>query len=707
MGICKLWSVLEPVKRSVHYSAITSLIDTKSGTSDQDVILVIDAIPWLYHQNKNVPIHLTLFHRLARLYTLGVKAIFVFDGPDKPLIKRNRQCYSGLTASDSEIIFRRLLQLFGFKSWEAAGEAEAECAKLLDLGIADLVVTDDVDALMFGAQKMITNWQNDYVSFFDMKKINEQLELDQDGLVLIGLLAGNDYVPYGSRNIGILTAVGLAKAGLAPKVLYAKTAQEKEEARNALISELKTNESGKLDRKRPSAAKVLLEDFPEQEVVKLLRHPKCRARSLTSPEEVIQLKQFIEPDFTELAAYVQNFFHLPISEMREKLVSLLFPGYVLQCVKSEMRSSSQRKRNAIESIPNKQDSHSTKRKLDITSYFPVNKKTSTQIGATKATKAPKSVSTNILCINRERQPTDAKTCHVKEYQVQINPACMLRFLKLIGKKLDYFPPRSPTLIFHDAYFSPYRNSPNDHQKSSSPNGWRTPVRNSGSISSSSSYAASDDEEQHAWKYRKIDRSEPSNTPRSKSIASSIRAGEENPELKEVANWSKVNRQWMDATMILKAYPDIVCEYEDKKNAQASRKRLRQSKMAKGKASSSKLERGQTTITEMAFGIQAPDGTIKITQDNSMPASVVIKKDFENPFLVRDGSAIDGGSSDMRSLASLVIPRRRKPHVGQSQRSSSHSGISLNSHQYIEIDSDSDSEPILSVIARQNQSINKL
>lgn len=54
MGVNKLWNVLEPAKRSLHYSAITSLIDSKTGTSDQDVILAIDAIPWLYHQNKNV-----------------------------------------------------------------------------------------------------------------------------------------------------------------------------------------------------------------------------------------------------------------------------------------------------------------------------------------------------------------------------------------------------------------------------------------------------------------------------------------------------------------------------------------------------------------------------------------------------------------------------------------------------------------------------
>lgn len=646
---------------------------------------------------------MTLFQRLARLYTLGVKAIFVFDGPNKPLVKRNRQWYSGFTASDSEITFRRLLELFGFKSWEAAGEAEAECAKLLDLGIVDLVVTDDVDALMFGAKKMITNWQNDYVSFFDMKTINEQLELDQDGLVLIGLLAGNDYVTSGSRNIGILTAVGLAKAGLAPKVIYAKTVLQKEEARKALISELKTNASGKLDRKRPSAAKVLPDEFPEPEVVELLRNPKCRARSLTSPEGVAQLSHFVDPDFTELGAYVQNLFHMPIADIYEKLVSLVFPGYALQCVKSEMRSGSQLKLNSIETTPSKQTSHTTKKKSDITSYFAVSKKASAPSSPTKAASVPATFSTNIICINRERQPMDAKTCHVKEYQVQINPACMLQFLKLVSKKLCYYPPLSPSFHRQATFAVPKSISPHVRQQPTTPDAWRTPVRNSGLLSSpDSSSEASDDEEHNTWKYRKIDRPELPNTPRSKSIASSIQAGEENPELKEIKSWSKVNRQWIDSTIIQKAYPKIVREYEDKKNAKASRKRQRRSNVAKGKAPSSKLLPGQRTITEMVFGIQAADGTIDLTQDEGVSASVVGKEDMENPFLVQDESNLNGKSSDMHAMASLVIPKRRKRFVRKSQSKKSHSDVSLKS-----ADSDSDSESILSIIEKQSRSIMKI
>jgi 5'-3' exonuclease len=643
---------------------------------------------------------LTLFQRLARLYTLGVKAIFVFDGPDKPLMKRNHQTYQGLAASDSEIILRRLIELFGFQSWNAAGEAEAECANLLNLGIVDLIVTDDVDALMFGAKKMITNWQQEYISYFDMKTIKEQLELDQDGLVLIGLLAGNDYMPSGSKNIGIHTAVGLAKAGIAPKVIYAKTTREKEDARDTVISELETNASGKLDQKRPSAAKMLPEDFPEQRIVKLLRYPKCKAISTTVPEEVVSLNKFDDPNLTELAAYVQSLFHMPIPEIRERLVSLLFPGYALQCVKSEMRSGVQRSTSHIERIPNNQVSVSNKIKSDITSYFSVTKNVSLPKSPAKATTPSDTLSASVLCINRERQPMDAKTCHVKEYQVQINPSCMLQFLELISKRLCYYAPISPFNV-QDALCSPSNPSPSVPQQSECPDVLKTPVRKSGSFSSPDCVELSDDEEPHTWKYKKIDRSEPCNTPRSISIASSMRAGEENPKLKEIRNWTKVNRQWMDSVMIKRAYPDVVREYEDKQSTEVAKKKHARSKTVKRKAPS-KVEPGQKTITEMAFGIQTSDGTIEIKEDRSVNASVVRNEDIENPFLVQDKSNPDGQSP----LDSLVIPRRRKPYTPKSKSNKSRSGIFLHTQESNLIDSDSDSESILSVIAQQNKSITK-
>ncbi|CAI4211550.1 unnamed protein product [Parascedosporium putredinis] len=52
--------------------------------------------------------------------------IFVFDGPRKPVFKRNKRSTQGDRTSTA--LARRLVKLFGFQTHDAPGEAEAECA---------------------------------------------------------------------------------------------------------------------------------------------------------------------------------------------------------------------------------------------------------------------------------------------------------------------------------------------------------------------------------------------------------------------------------------------------------------------------------------------------------------------------------------------------------------------------------------------------
>lgn len=643
---------------------------------------------------------LTLFQRLARLYVLGVKAIFVFDGPDKPLVKRNRSTYQSSNPSYTEITFRRLVEHFGFLSWDAAGEAEAECAKLLELGVVDLIVTDDVDALMFGAEKMITNWHNDYVNYFDMNIIKDQLELDRDGLVLIGLLSGNDYVTSGSKSIGIYTAVGLAKSGIAPKILTAETPNQKIEARDALVTELNTNASGKLDRKRPSAARILPEDFPDSDVVNLLRYPKCRAVSRTFPSEVANLNDFKEPNLTELAASIQLLFQLSKSDVVERMTSLVFPGYVLQCVRSEIKSNSLKKVEHATTVANIPPT-SVHKKSKINSYFTVTKNIpSSQSSSKSSTEQTLKTSSNVICINRERQPNDAKTCHVREYQVQINPRCMLRFVDLVENKLTLHAPGSWQYFSEIGFVgSPSMSSSQDDSSQTI----RTPVTH-GRQSSQDGGDVSDDEDE-VWKYRRVSRSDIPQTPRSKSIASIIKRGEDNPKLQGLRAWSKVNRQWMDASLLERIYPDIVREFQDKKKAQAAKSSAR-SKNTKSRTPS-KLESGQRTITTMLLGVQKSDGAIEINDDSSILPNVVSKEDLENPFLVEDtNSSPSSTSSSTNSNDILVIPPRRKTYKhGRSGTSSTSRTVPwLSARKTINLDSDSDDgESVLSAMARHNRS----
>ncbi|KAG2175487.1 hypothetical protein INT43_001134 [Umbelopsis isabellina] len=694
MGVQKLWDILEPVKRSVHYTAITTLNDAKTKCPDHVFVLGIDAMSWLYHQTPNLAPQMTLFQRLSRLYTMGVKAIFVFDGPGKPAVKRNNETYRFEKRSALEITFRQLIKYFGYKIWEAAGEAEAECAKLLEHQSVDLVVTDDVDVLLFGAQKMITNWHQEYVSYFDMATIEKELGIDRDGLVLIGLLAGNDYTPAGTRHIGLYTAVGLAKAGLAPKILHAKTHKELEDARLALISELKTNASGKLGRKRPSAVNAISEDFPDANIIKLLCQPACRIGFTATPDEILELNKFEEPDLTELAAYFQVTFQYSMQHVVETFASLVFPGYVLQCVRNEMKFDSSNTKDKPQS-PAVKSPATLKSRSQITDFFAVSKKAlSTEGIKDRTSQEPESIHTsNIICINRERQPNDTKTCHVKEYQVQIDPACMLRFKALIEKKLDPNLQESTQARWETEHNSSQADVGHACELSASQDTLKTPsppLNFQGSQYDQDDHHVSQTPLPSGWQYANANRSIIPQTPRSKAIKSTIIRGENNPELQSIKCWSKtVNRQWINAELIEATYPQAVREYLDKRSTQTSRKRSK-ARVNPGMA------KGQQKITQMLLGVQKSDGTIEL--EHHAESGVVRHETSDNPFVV------DSDSQQSNPRDNVFLPSRRVVHkrIACNVPLSSSSPSRNKTRHIVNLDSDSGDEASpLTAIANQN------
>lgn len=115
----------------------------------------------------------TLFWKVAKLMRLPVVLLFVFDGRERPAIKRNSM--KGKSGShERSKDFKTLLTIWGIEWREvsgyhllhvllksdelylkARGEAEAELAYLNRAGHIDAVMTDDVDALLFGAITVI------------------------------------------------------------------------------------------------------------------------------------------------------------------------------------------------------------------------------------------------------------------------------------------------------------------------------------------------------------------------------------------------------------------------------------------------------------------------------------------------------------------------------------------------------------------------
>ncbi|KAJ4124316.1 hypothetical protein NW754_000017 [Fusarium falciforme] len=188
--------------------------------------IAIDIAIWQFQsqvaQGGTNPAIRTLFYRLVRLLAAPIKPVFVFDGPYKPKIKRNKRSGRGDALSNAQA--KRLIHLLGFATHDAPGEAEAECALLQQHGIVDAVMSEDVDTLMFGCTKMLRQWSPQskrqtcptHVSLIDKEEMRlVDQGLDREGMVLVALMSGGDYDPVGIAGCGPKVAVEAAKEALA------------------------------------------------------------------------------------------------------------------------------------------------------------------------------------------------------------------------------------------------------------------------------------------------------------------------------------------------------------------------------------------------------------------------------------------------------------------------------------------------------------
>ena len=112
-----------------------------------------------------------LFFKLCRYLRSPVTLVFVFDGPQRPHVKRGKKVVHRAHQLTEEA--KELITAFGFYYHQvssrhyfcyiptdvlgskAPGEAEAELAKLNAADMIDAVITDDSDAWAFGGQHVI------------------------------------------------------------------------------------------------------------------------------------------------------------------------------------------------------------------------------------------------------------------------------------------------------------------------------------------------------------------------------------------------------------------------------------------------------------------------------------------------------------------------------------------------------------------------
>jgi flap endonuclease-1 len=227
------------------------------------IIRGVDGSP-LKDLQGNVTSHLSgIFNRTINLLEKDIKPIFVFDGPPNPFkkaeIERRRQIkreatqkmheaqdleeteeivkFAQATSSlNSDMIneSKVLLTAMGIPIIEAAQDGEAQAAYLVQKDFAWGVGSQDYDALLFGAPKIVRNLSqnrqkkvrntvvNVDLEWLSLAKFLEENAINQDQLVDIGILTGVDFFP-GIEGVGAKTALKLIlEHGSIEKILESK-----------------------------------------------------------------------------------------------------------------------------------------------------------------------------------------------------------------------------------------------------------------------------------------------------------------------------------------------------------------------------------------------------------------------------------------------------------------------------------------------------
>lgn len=229
MGVKELWSLVSPTGQLLPLSSLEGqavAVDLSCWVVDSQAL----------HVGYVTRPHLrNLFFRTSALLNAGVLPVFVLEG-DAPSLKwdtissRNQRNFHPSVASKNVSLktgkrsrfksilkeCRELLDLLGVPWVQASGEAEATCAALSYHEMVKGVISQDSDVFLYGGQTVFRNFtanQNKAtVERFSMEILEDRLQLTREGLIVLGILLGCDYMPGGVQGVGRETAMKLLRA---------------------------------------------------------------------------------------------------------------------------------------------------------------------------------------------------------------------------------------------------------------------------------------------------------------------------------------------------------------------------------------------------------------------------------------------------------------------------------------------------------------
>ncbi|KUK43846.1 MAG: flap endonuclease-1 [Methanothrix sp.] len=259
-----------------------------------------------------------ILYRMTNLTVAGAKVVFVFDG-EPPRFKRetlNQRAETRARAKEmwerakeegldgfkyaqaasrlgDEMVAdsKRLLGAMGIPIVQAPSEGEAQAARMAINGDVDLVGSQDYDALLFGAPKVVRNMaitgkrklpgKNVYVEVapevISLERELSRLGIERRQLVEIAIMCGTDY-NAGLKRVGPKTALKLIKEhGDLERVLEVRgeTIENADEIRDLFLNPPVTDDY-EIEMRKPDAEKITRflcdeRDFSQERVEKAVK----------------------------------------------------------------------------------------------------------------------------------------------------------------------------------------------------------------------------------------------------------------------------------------------------------------------------------------------------------------------------------------------------------------------------------------------------
>ena len=249
---------------------LSPILKTKEISLEQlsGKVLVVDSFNILYQflttirqydgsyltDNKgNITSHLSgLFFRTTNLMKHNLKLVFVFDGKAPDLKKKERERRKSLKIDaqrkyelaveqgDIEMMkkyasrttrltteqfeeAKEIITALGLPIIQAPSEGEAQAAYMVKKGDAYALISQDTDGLLFGSHKLIKNlsitkkkkkgavYVKTEPEIIDLSETLNDLGIDQDQLIILGMLIGTDFNIGGINGIGPKKGLTLVK----------------------------------------------------------------------------------------------------------------------------------------------------------------------------------------------------------------------------------------------------------------------------------------------------------------------------------------------------------------------------------------------------------------------------------------------------------------------------------------------------------------